>query len=580
MSLVNLKMKIFKYLKPYWILALLAPLTMVGEVLMDLFQPKLMSQIVDVGLGEGQNNIILKTGLLMLGLTAVGGLCGFLSAAFASLASQGFADDLRRDCFKKVMNLSFQQTDEFSTGSLVTRLTNDIDLIKNLVSMSVRMFVRTLMQFIGGIIFLLMINPSFGYILLITLPIEVVFIIIFIWKVSPLFLKVQEKLDDLNAVVQEDVSGSRVVKAYNKEEYEKTRFEQANVNLCNTNLKVQKILAYLSPLLMIVMNATIIIVIYIGGKNVILDNGLKVGNVMASITYISQILMSLTNLGMMFQTVTRASASIKRINEILDSTSPLKDGNVILDKVYGKVEFKNVSFAYPGSSGLFVIDNLSIDVEPGETLAILGATGSGKSSMVNLIPRFYDPSQGEILLDGYNLKDLNIQSLRKNIGVVFQKTELFTGTIEENIKWGNLDATHEDVVKACQIAQASSFIEGFTDGYDTIIGEKGSSLSGGQKQRIAIARAILRKPAVLIFDDATSALDLKTEAQLYKALRENMKETTIFLIAQRVASAKGASKIIVLDNGKLQAIGTNDELLATSEIYQDIYNSQLKQGEE
>ncbi len=573
------KMKILRYLKPYWFLALLAPLTMVGEVLMDLYQPKLMAEIVNVGLGEGKNNIILSTGLLMLGLTAVGGLCGFLSAVFASAASQGFADDLRRDTFKKIMDLSFQQTDAFSTGSLVTRITNDIDMIKNLISMSVRMLVRTLIQFIGGIIFLLVIYPSFGYILLITLPIELVFIIIFIWKVSPLFLKVQQKLDDVNSIVQEDVGGSRVVKAYNREEFEKERFDNANVNLCNTNLRVQKILAYLSPILMIVMNLTVIVVIYIGGRNVILDNGLKVGDVMASITYISQILMSLTMLGMMFQTITRASASIKRVNEVLDSVNPIVDGTKELTKTSGHITFQEVYFAYPNTA-LDVLQKINVDVKPGETLAILGATGSGKTSMVNLVPRFYDTTGGEILLDGENIKAFTLKSLRKNIGIVFQKTELFTGTIEDNVKWGNLNATHEEVVKACEIAQADSFIRGFTDGYDTIIGEKGSSLSGGQKQRIAIARAILKKPQILIFDDATSALDLKTEAQLYKALRENLKNTTILLIAQRVASAKGATKILVLENGKVSAIGTNDELLQTSPIYQDIYNSQLKQEEE
>lgn len=573
-------MKIFRYLKPYWYLVLLAPLTMIGEVLMDLFQPKLMSQIVDVGLGEGKNNVILSAGLLMLAFTALGGLFGFLSAAFGSAASQGFADDIRRDCFKKIMNLTFQQTDDFSTGSLVTRITNDIDLVKNLVATSVRMLIRTLMQFIGGIIFLLAISPSFGAILLIILPIELLIIILFIWKISPLFFKVQLKLDDVNSVVQENVGGSRVIKAYNREEYEKERFDNANVNLCMTNLKVQKIMAFLMPFMMIIMNTTIILIIYIGGKNVILGNGLKVGNVMASITYISQILMSLMMLGQMFQTVTRAVASIKRINEVLNSENPIKDGTKVVEKLSGLVQFENVSFRYPGTHGEPAVKNINITVKPGETLAILGATGSGKSSLVNLVPRFYDVTDGKILIDGENIKDLTIKSLRSNIGIVFQKTELFTGTIEENVKWGNLNATHEDVVKACKIAQAHDFISGFSEGYNTIIGEKGSSLSGGQKQRIAIARAILRNPSILIFDDATSALDLKTEAALYKALRENMKDTTILLVAQRIASAKGASKILVLDNGMEAAVGTNDELLASSSIYQDIYNSQLRQEED
>lgn len=572
-------MKIFKYLKPYWLLALLAPITMIGEVIMDLLQPKLMSEIVNVGLGEGKTDIILSSGLLMLMFTAIGGVCGFLSAAFGSAASQNFAADLRKDCFKKMMSLSFEQTDDFSTGSLVTRMTNDIELVKNLVAMSVRMVIRTLMQFIGGIIFLLSIYPLFGVILLVTLPIELVIMIVFITKVSPYFIKVQERLDDVNAVVQENVGGSRVVKAYNREEYEKTRFDNANVNLCMTNLKVQKMMAYLTPVLMIVMNLTIIIVIYLGGNNVIMDNGLLVGDVMASITYISQILVSMTMFGMLFQTFTRAAASIKRINAVLDSENKIMDGELTLENVSGKVTFENVSFRYPDTTGEPTLKNISVTVNPGETLAIVGATGCGKTSMVNLIPRFYDATEGRVLLDDVDVKDLTLKNLRSHISVVFQKTELFTGTIEENIKWGNPNATHEDVVKACEIAQAHGFISSFKDGYDTIIGEKGSSLSGGQKQRIAIARAIIKKPRILIFDDATSALDLKTEAALYKALREEMDDTTIFLVAQRVASAKGATKILVFDDGAIESIGTNEELLESSPIYQEIYNSQLKKDE-
>lgn len=465
-------MKIFKYLKPYILFAILAPITMVGEVLMDLFLPKTMSNIVDIGLGEGKTSVILTSGLLMLAFTVVGGICGFASAGFASAASQGFADDLRRDCFKKIMNLSFQQTDKFSTGSLVTRITNDIDLIRNLVSMSVRMLIRTLMQFVGGTIFLLLINPNFGFILLTVFPIILGIIILFIWKVSPLFLKAQLKLDDVNSVVQENVGGARVVKAYNREEYEKERFDTANTNLCMTNLKVQKIMAYISPVLMIIVYAAVVVVIYIGGKNVILGNGLKVGEVMSSITYISQILMSLMMLGMMFQSITRAAASIKRINEILDAATVIDNGTKELEDVKGYVSFNNVTFRYPETSGEPALKNINISIKPGETLAILGATGSGKSTMVNLIPRFYDVTDGEIDLDGVNIKELTLHNLRRNIGVVFQKTELFTGTIEENIKWGNGNATKEEVIEACKIAQADDFITGFKDGYDTIIGEK------------------------------------------------------------------------------------------------------------
>ena len=477
------------------------------------------------------------------------------------------------------MDLSFEQTDDYSTGSLVTRITNDIDLIKNLVSMSVRMLVRTLMQFIGGSIFLLFINPSFGLILLIALPIELTVIFIFIKRVSPYFSKIQNKLDNVNSVVQENVGGSRVIKAYNREEYEQERFDKVNRDLSNTHIKVGKMMSLLSPVLMITMNLTIIIIMYIGGRNVIFGHGLQVGNVMASITYISQILMSVTSLAMMFQSITRAMACIKRINEVLDAQNPIVNGNKIVEKIDGNVRFENVSFQYPDAAGIPILRNINVEVKKGDTLAILGATGCGKTSLVNLIPRFYDTSDGKVYIDGDDIKELDIKSLRDHISVVFQKTELYTGTIEENIKWGNKNATHEDVVRACKIAQADDFITGFKDGYDTIIGEKGSSLSGGQKQRLSIARAIIKNPSILIFDDATSALDLKTEANLYKALRENLKDTTIFLVAQRVASAKGATNIIVLDDGMIAAMGNNDELLATSPIYQDIYNSQLKKDD-
>ena len=570
-------MRIFKYLKPYWLLAIMAPITMFGEVVMDLLQPRLMEVIIDDGLGANNIELILRTGLLMLLLVVIGGICGFASAGFASAASQNFADDLRQDCFKKVMSLSFQQTDNFTTGSLVTRITNDITMIQNMVASSIRMFVRTIFLFVGGIIMLMSIYSGFGLILLVILPIEVVCVIFFIKKMPKYFMQVQERLDDVNAVVQENVTGSRVVKAYTKEDYESERFNDANFRLTETSLKVQKMMAFLSPILMIFMNLVVIALIYFGAIQVrIPGSDMLVGEVMAAISYVAQILMAVMQIGMMFLTVTRARASITRINQILDTEIAVKDGNIDNIEIKGNIEFKNVSFSYPTASSKKVIDDLSISVNNGSTLAILGSTGCGKTSLINLIPRFYDVTEGEILLDGINVKEYTLKHLRSNISFVSQKTELFKGTIEENIKWGKPDATFEEVKEAAIAAQADKFITEFTNGYDTIIGEKGSSLSGGQKQRIAIARALIRKPKILIFDDATSALDLKTEADLYKALRENYDDITIFLVAQRVASVKGAEKIIVLDNGKIAAEGTNEELLETSPIYQDIYNSQLK----
>lgn len=568
---------IFKYLKPYILFAILAPLTMCGEVIMDLFQPDLMSSIIDKGLGLGNYSLIIQYGLLMLGLVILGGICGFSSAGFASAASQSFADDLRKDCFKKIMNLSFEQTDNFTTGSLVTRMTDDITMIQQLVSSFIRMFVRTIMLFIGGIIFLMKIKLEFGYFLLFALPFEIICIIIVLKIVLPSYKKIQEQTDKLNSIMQENVSGSRVVKAYVREEYEGERFNKANINLSKTMLKVQNIVAFLMPVMSILMNLVVIGIILMGGISVRLPNSdMEVGQVMASISYVAQILMAVASFAMMFQTVTRGKASIDRVNEILKTEPVIKSGEFKIENIEGRVEFKNVSFKYPNSSGDPIIKNLTLDVKPGNTLAILGATGSGKTSIVNLVSRFYDVTDGELLIDNVNVKEYDLTNLRSKIGVVFQKTELFTGTIEENIRWGNPDATLDEIKKACKIAQADEFIEEFSDGYQTMISSKGTSLSGGQKQRIAIARAILKKPNILIFDDATSALDLATEAKLYKALKENLSQVTILLVAQRVASVTGANQIAVIDNGMLSALGTNEELLKTSKLYQDIYNSQLK----
>lgn len=578
-------MKVLRYLKPYWLFALLCPLAMILEVSMDLLQPTLMSDIVDNGiLGDAaaDDNLrhVLITGLKMLVFSLIGCFGGIASAAFGTAAAQKMGNDLRKDAFAKVMHMSFQQTDKFTTGSLVTRLTNDITAIQEFVAMSLRMFVRTGMQFIGGIAVILTLNVNFGIVLVISLPVQLIAVAIIMKKASPLFSIVQSRLDKVNSVVQENVSGARVVKAFTREEYEINRFDNANTDLMTTNLKVQKLLATLNPILMIIMNASVIAIIMIGGFQVE-AKAMQVGEVMAAVTYITQILMSVMMVGMMFQQVSRSAASMKRVNEVLSTNPVISDGNKSADSDNsGTVEFRNVGFSYPGSSGKPVLSGIDLKVGKGQMIAILGSTGCGKTSLVNLVPRFYDATNGDVLVDGVNVKDYDVDTLRSKIGVVLQKSELFSGTVAENIRWGCETATDEEVKTAAKIAQAEEFIDGFNDGYDTMISEKGASLSGGQKQRMAIARAIIKKPEILIFDDSTSALDLSTEAKLHKALRENLSGVTVIMIAQRIASVMRADKIAVLENGSICAFGTHKELMESSSVYRDIYYSQMKQGEE
>lgn len=578
-------MKVLRYLKPYWVFALLCPLAMILEVSMDLLQPTLMSDIVDKGiLGDAaaDENLryVLITGLKMLVFSLIGCFGGIASAAFGTAAAQKMGNDLRKDAFAKVMHMSFQQTDKFTTGSLVTRLTNDITAIQEFVAMSLRMFVRTGMQFIGGIAVILTLNVNFGIVLVISLPVQLIAVAIIMKKASPLFSIVQSRLDKVNSVVQENVSGARVVKAFTREEYEINRFDNANTDLMTTNLKVQKLLATLNPILMIIMNASVIAIIMIGGFQVE-AKAMQVGEVMAAVTYITQILMSVMMVGMMFQQVSRSAASMKRVNEVLSTNPVISDGNKSADSDNsGTVEFRNVGFSYPGSSGKPVLSGIDLKAEKGQMIAILGSTGCGKTSLVNLVPRFYDATDGDVLVDGVNVKDYDVDTLRSKIGVVLQKSELFSGTVAENIRWGCETATDEEVKTAARIAQAEEFIDGFNDGYDTMISEKGASLSGGQKQRMAIARAIIKKPEILIFDDSTSALDLSTEAKLHKALRENLSGVTVIMIAQRIASVMRADKIAVLENGSICAFGTHKELMESSSVYRDIYYSQMKQGEE
>lgn len=571
-----MKVKLSKYLKPYALFAVLTPLSMVGEVLGDLLQPKLMSKIVDDGVLGQDMDLIIRTGLLMLLVLIGGGACGIAASAFGGIASQSFSRDLRVDVFKRVMGLSFEQTDKFTTGSLVTRLTADITAIQQMVDFMLRMLVRDSLLFFGGIIMMLTLNVRFGIIILCALPVEIIMMIVILKKANPYYSIVAKRLDSVNSVVQENVTGARVVKAYVREDTEEKRFDDANISLMESNLRVQTLMAILQPLLMIILNLSVIAVIVIGGWQV-QAQAMKVGEVMAAITYLTQVLHGVMMMSMMFQTLAKASASANRLREVLETDPVIKSGSVSLsDKTGGTVSFKNVSFSYPETKGRPVISDLTLDIKSGESVAILGATGSGKSSLVNLIPRFYDCTEGEVLVDGVNVKDCKLDELRKKVGIVLQKSELFSGTVEDNIKWGDKNATHEEVISAAQAAQADEFIQKIPAGYDGIIAEKGASLSGGQKQRLSISRAVLKKPEILILDDSTSALDLGTEAKLRAEIDSKMNGTTLIIIAQRIQSVKSCDRIAVLDHGKLCACDTHENLLKTCEVYQDIYASQVK----
>lgn len=571
-----MKVKLSKYLKPYALFAVLTPLSMVGEVLGDLLQPKLMSKIVDDGVLGQDMDLIIRTGLLMLLVLIGGGACGIAASAFGGIASQSFSRDLRVDVFKRVMGLSFEQTDKFTTGSLVTRLTADITAIQQMVDFMLRMLVRDSLLFFGGIIMMLTLNVRFGIIILCALPVEIIMMIVILKKANPYYSIVAKRLDTVNSVVQENVTGARVVKAYVREDTEEKRFDDANISLMESNLRVQTLMAILQPLLMIILNLSVIAVIVIGGWQVQAQD-MKVGEVMAAITYLTQVLHGVMMMSMMFQTLAKASASANRLREVLETDPVIKSGSVSLsDKTGGTVSFKNVSFSYPETKGRPVISDLTLDIKSGESVAILGATGSGKSSLVNLIPRFYDCTAGEVLVDGVNVKDCKLDELRKKVGIVLQKSELFSGTVEDNIKWGDKNATHEEVISAAQAAQADEFIQKIPAGYEGIIAEKGASLSGGQKQRLSISRAVLKKPEILILDDSTSALDLGTEAKLRAEIDRKMNGTTLIIIAQRIQSVKSCDRIAVLDHGKLCACDTHENLLKTCEVYQDIYASQVK----
>jgi ATP-binding cassette subfamily B multidrug efflux pump len=571
--------KLAKFLKPYRHWAVLAPLLMAVEVVMDLMQPRLIQRIVDVGIAQLDMSVVINTGLLMMGLALVGAFAGVGCVIFSVLASLGFAKDLRSALFRKVQSLSFGNLDDLETGQLVTRLTNDVTQIEQVVSMMLRIMVRAPLLLIGSLVMAVLTSPSLASMLILLGPIVAFILIFVIKKAYPMFSVVQRMLDGLNTVMQENLAGVRVVKAFVRDAYEIERFGKVNDSLMRQTVRAERTSALTWPFMMLFLNAGVVAAIWFGGQQVMVGT-LHVGALIAFVNYLMRTLMSMMFVSMLTMRLARAQASAERVQEIMDSEPEVQNAPDALTHLAprGRVAFENVTFSYDRNGYDPVLKNISFTAEPGQTVAILGATGSGKSSLIHLIPRFYDVTEGHITLDGVDVRDVEKEALRRNIGVALQESVLFTGTIRDNIRYGRPDADDEAVITAAKAAQAHEFICAFPDGYDTELGQRGVNLSGGQKQRLAIARALLTEPAVLVLDDSTSSVDVETETKIQDALAEVMHNRTSFVVAQRISTVLNAHKILVLDDGKIVAEGTHRELLSSSPIYREIYDSQLGNG--
>ena len=571
-----------KYIKPYKSAFIMGPILMLTEVLGEIMLPKLMSMIINYGVAEKDIGYILKIGLIMALVTVVMAAGGIGGAYFSAKASICMTSDLRQDLFGKVQDFSFKNIDDFSTGSLVTRLTNDIQQVQNVVMMGLRLMLRAPGMLVGALVMAFLMNGQLAVIILIVIPLLALSIGVILKTAFPRFEIMQKKLDTLNSGIQEALTNVRVIKSFVREDYENEKFQKKNKELKDSSLNAMKIVIATMPVMMLAMNITTLAVVWFGG-NIIIAGNMPVGDLTAFTTYIVQILMSLMMLSIVFLQWSRAMASIKRINQVLDAEIDLTDQDAEKkdsEIETGKVEFRNVSFSYGGKEGSMVLENINFTAEPGTVTGIIGATGSGKSSLVQLIPRLYDVSAGEVLIDGINVKDYSLRHLRDKVGMVLQKNTLFSGTIEENLRWGNENASMEEIKEAAESAQADGFVTGFQNGYDTDIGQGGSNVSGGQKQRLCIARALLKNPTILMLDDSTSAVDTATEAKIRQSFDTALKETTKIIIAQRINSVEHADQIIVLDNGKIIGKGTHNQLIESCEAYQEIYYSQKDREKE
>jgi ATP-binding cassette subfamily B multidrug efflux pump len=571
--------KLAGFLKPYWHWALLAPLLMILEVAMDLMQPRMIQRIVDDGIAQSDMTVVVNTGLLMIALAGVGLVGGMGCTIFAVLASQGFGADLRSTLFGKVQALSFGNLDELVTGRLVTRLTSDVVQVQEMVMVMLRIMVRAPLMLIGSLILAILTSPQLAVLFIALIPVVLIALGLIVQRAYPMFSQVQARLDTLNTVMQENLAGVRVVKAFVRSDHEMARFRQANDGLMTQSISAVRVVSVTMPLITLFVNLGVVGAIWIGGDQVT-QGEMQVGQVIAFINYLMRTLMSLVMVSMLIMRVSRAEASAERIHEVLDSEPKVKDTLGALDVFapQGRVAFENVSFSYNGDGRDAVLRQVDFVAEPGQTVALLGATGSGKSSLVHLIPRFYDVIGGRVTIDGVDVREIDKRALRGRIGVALQESVLFSGTIADNIRYGRPDASDEEVIAAAKMAQAHEFISAFPDGYNSVVGQRGVNLSGGQKQRIAIARALLTQPSVLILDDTTSAVDVETEARIQEALAQLRQGRTSFVVAQRISTVLTADKILVLDDGEIVAEGTHHELLTSNPIYREIYESQMENG--
>ena len=572
-----------KYVKPFILIALLAVLAMAAEVTFDLLQPRLMTVIVDDGVlgvstgGTGDLGVILRCGAMMILMAFTGGIFGVLNNAFVNMASLRSGNMIRKDCFDRIMSFSVEDTQSIGTGTLITRMTNDITRIQALISHFTRGLVRTGMLTFGSLYFLLVLNRTFALLVLSAVPFIVIILSVCLRKVMPVLSAAQERLDDLNGLMQEDLGAVRIIKACVREEYEKKRFELTGRDLVMIQLKSLIIFAWMNPLINLVMNAATVLILFSGSRQ-FARGEVTPGVIMAAVTYTTQLLNGIMSLNNLFQNISRGMTSWNRVGELLRMNPGMKDGDIELSMKGGaSLEMRHVSFSYPGSNRE-VLHDISFRIEKGSSVAVLGSTGSGKTTLASLIPRLYDATGGTVLVDGTDVRDIKLSSLRNRVSIAMQRPDIFSETVRENILWGKPDASDDEVRSSSDIARADGFISEMKDGYDSVLDERGTNLSGGQKQRIALARAVIRDAGLLILDDATSALDLGTEAEFYEKLDKNRSGITKLIIAQRIASTAGCDSIIVMDGGKICDMGTHRELMERCSVYRDIYHSQL--GEE